>query len=89
MSTFKKMILTLGLVLGGFATPVWASDAGKGEATPVRAAKVNLWKAQSPVKNQGMRGTCIAHSSVAALEAAYMRAGYEDIDLSRWDDGGV
>ncbi|HJZ59336.1 MAG TPA: C1 family peptidase, partial [Gemmataceae bacterium] len=82
MGTLKKMILTLGLVLAGFATPVRANDGGAVAAPTARPAKVNLWKAQSPVKDQGRRGTCIAHSSIAALEAAYLRAGYEDIDLS-------
>jgi len=37
---------------------------------------------QSSMKDQQMRGTCYVYSIVAALEAAYKRAGYGDLDLS-------
>jgi Papain family cysteine protease len=43
---------------------------------------VNLAANQTPLKHQGSRGTCIVFASIAALEAAYNRAGYGQIDLS-------
>ncbi|MBV9987655.1 MAG: C1 family peptidase [Chitinophagaceae bacterium] len=45
-------------------------------------AYVNLIPQQTPLRNQGGRTTCITFASLAALEAAYKRAGYGDIDLS-------
>ena len=53
-------------------------------AAPVRAlpAKVDLGRWQTPVKNQGSRGNCFIHATVAAMEAAYKRAGHGDLDLA-------
>lgn len=42
----------------------------------------SLGSDQSPIRNQGERGTCYVYAVVAALEAAYKRAGYPDLDLS-------
>src|SRR6516165_1900496 len=42
---------------------------------------VDLTKDQSPICNQGARDTCIYHPQVAALEAAYRRAG-KPVNLS-------
>jgi hypothetical protein len=47
--------------------------------TPVR---VDLRGAQTPIQNQGNRRTCTKFATVAALEAAYRRAGYKDLKLS-------
>ncbi|MCE9532879.1 MAG: C1 family peptidase [Planctomycetes bacterium] len=47
-----------------------------------RPAKFSLETQQTRYKDQGERGTCIAHSTLAALEAAYKRAGHGDLDLS-------
>src|SRR5438105_985700 len=44
--------------------------------------RVDLRPQQTPLRDQGRRATCIAHSSLAALEAAYRRAGYGDVRLS-------
>lgn len=59
---------------------------GLGLATSARAqarpAFVDLRDQQTPLRNQGGRGTCFVHSTVAAMEAALKRAGYGDIDLS-------
>jgi hypothetical protein len=82
MRTLKTLLLTLCLTVAGIATPSKVDAQEKAPAKADRPAKVSLWKQQSPLKDQGRRGTCIAHSSVAALEAAYLRAGHEDIDLS-------
>ena len=82
MRTLKALVLTLGLAVLGVASPAPAAAQEKPTAKADRPAKVSLWKQQSALKDQGSRGTCIAHSSVAALEAAYMRAGHEDVDLS-------
>lgn len=88
MSLLKNTLLTTGLILGGFgvyATPARADDPESARIRTdrqTRPDKVDLWKAQTPVKSQAQRGTCIAHSTVAALEAAYKRAGHGDLDLS-------
>lgn len=37
---------------------------------------------QTPYKHQGPRGTCTYFASIAALEAAYKKAGYGELDLS-------
>lgn len=37
---------------------------------------------QTAIRNQGYRGTCQTFAAVAAVEAAYKRAGYGDLDLS-------
>ena len=43
---------------------------------------VDLGANQTPLRKQGSRGTCIVFASTAALEAAYHRAGYGELDLS-------
>jgi hypothetical protein len=43
---------------------------------------VDLRPQQTALKSQGGRNTCIIFAAVAALEAAYKRAGYGDLDLS-------
>jgi hypothetical protein len=43
---------------------------------------VNLSANQTPLRKQGVRTTCIVFAAVAALEAAYNRAGYGQLDLS-------
>jgi len=43
---------------------------------------VNLAANQTPIRNQGRRNTCITFGAMAALEAAYNRAGYGQLDLS-------
>jgi hypothetical protein len=46
------------------------------------AKRVDLRSKQTPLKNQGGRTTCISFAAIAAIEAAYKRAGYGDLDLS-------
>jgi hypothetical protein len=43
---------------------------------------VDLRPYQSPIQTQGHRNTCCSFASVAALEAAYRRAGFPDLKLS-------
>jgi hypothetical protein len=43
---------------------------------------VDLGANQTPIRNQGGQGSCIVFAAVAALEAAYNRAGYGKLDLS-------
>ncbi len=43
---------------------------------------VDLRPFQTAVKSQGVRGSCYIHGTVAAMEAAYKRAGYGDLDLA-------
>lgn len=43
---------------------------------------VDLRPQQSSLKNQGSRTTCIVFAGVAAVEAAYKRFGYGEVDLS-------
>jgi hypothetical protein len=54
--------------------------AGQVAAQPV-VPKVDLRPQQTPLLNQGQRGTCTSEAVVAALEAAYKRAGH-DVRLS-------
>jgi hypothetical protein len=58
-----------------------AGLAGPAAAVPV-PERVDLRSWQTPLRDQGPRATCIVHSSLAALEAAYKRAGYGDVRLS-------
>ena len=58
---------------------VWMACAAPALALP---PAVDLSSGQTPVKNQGHRGNCFIHATVAAMEAAYKRAGYGDLDLS-------
>jgi Papain family cysteine protease len=50
---------------------------------------VNLMQCFGPVRNQGKRGTCVAHATCAVLECQHMRLREERIDLSEqyvyWD----
>src|SRR5258708_31635009 len=43
---------------------------------------VDLSANQTPIKNQGGQRTCYVFAALAALEAAYNRAGYGQLDLS-------
>jgi C1A family cysteine protease len=54
------------------------------EATPGLPSTVDLLVHSTPVKNQGMRGTCVAHTAVACLEAEYIkgRNARPTLDLS-------
>src|SRR6516225_5587964 len=47
-----------------------------------RPSYVDLSPNQTPLKKQGGRTTCIVFASIAALEAAYKRAGFGELDLS-------
>ena len=47
-----------------------------------RPAAVDLRADQTTIKSQGSRRSCITFSSTAALEAAYKRAGYGELNLS-------
>jgi hypothetical protein len=43
---------------------------------------IDLSSFQTPLRSQGAQGSCIVFAAVAALEAAYSRAGYGQLDLS-------
>lgn len=53
-----------------------------GAVTPNLPSSVDLVAHATPVKNQGMRGTCVAHAAVACLEAEYIRAGNASAHLN-------
>ena len=44
--------------------------------------RISLAGDQTPIKNQRDRGTCVSHATLAALEAAYNRAGVSNLNLS-------
>lgn len=44
--------------------------------------RVDLRQWQTPVRNQGGQGSCFIHANVAAMEAAYKRQGYGDLNLA-------
>ena len=45
-------------------------------------SRVDLRDRQTPIRDQGGRGTCVAHATSAALEAAYQRERGMALDLS-------
>ncbi len=45
-------------------------------------AMVDLRPDQTPVRNQGERGNCFIHATVAAMEAALNRQGHTNLDLA-------
>ena len=50
--------------------------------------RVDLRANQTPLRDQGNRGTCTSFGAIAALEAAYKKAGYGNLDFSgRFGDG--
>ena len=51
-------------------------------ALAARPSFADLSQFQTPLRRQGGRGTCISFAAIAALEAAYNRAGYGKLDLS-------
>jgi hypothetical protein len=51
-------------------------------AAQERPVRVDLRQWQTPVRNQGGQGSCFIHANVAAMEAAYKRLGYGDLNLS-------
>jgi choice-of-anchor C domain-containing protein len=59
----------------GLAAWLTASGALFAQKSPELPATVDLTADQSPFCNQGARDTCIYHPQIAALEAAYRRAG--------------
>lgn len=65
-------------------TPRWPLLVLLLATAPAQAqpAAVDLSRWQTPVKNQWGRGNCFIHGTVAAMEAAYKRAGYGDLDLA-------
>ena len=77
MAKLTRRMAALSILSAGLtqAIPVLSQAA-------VRPAYVNLSAYQTPLRNQGSRGTCITFAALAALEAAYYRAGYGKLDLS-------
>ncbi|MFN6513957.1 MAG: C1 family peptidase [Nostoc sp. CreGUA01] len=71
--------LALGTIIAFSTSTVIASKVSLAQTHP---NYVNLSAYQTGIKNQGDRTTCITFSAIAALEAAYKRAGYGDLDLS-------
>ena len=64
---------------------LWKASIAAGIVSDVpapSATRVDLRARQTRLKDQGGRGTCITFASLAALEAAYKRGGYGDLDLS-------
>jgi hypothetical protein len=58
-----------------------AADTGSANAQAIPKS-VDLTSFQTPLRDQGRRTTCITFAALAALEAAYSRAGYGQLDLS-------
>ncbi len=52
------------------------------DAAIVQPNIVDLRPNQTPIKDQGSRGSCTYFGATAALEAAYKKAGYGDVNLS-------
>src|SRR5262245_42158491 len=78
MTTLTRRTAVLSILSAG------AMSAGMTPALArvTRPAYVDLSANQTPIKNQGHRPTCITFAALAALEAAYNRAGYGNLDFS-------
>lgn len=63
------------------ASQVWTFTPATDEAI-VCPGLVDLRPNQTPMKHQGGRGSCTYFGATAALEAAYKKAGYGNVDLS-------
>ncbi|PHR61911.1 MAG: hypothetical protein COA43_01700 [Robiginitomaculum sp.] len=70
-----KIIMTASLLMG-------IGGVYSGGVAFAAPATVDLRDNQTPIRSQGNRRSCITFSSTAALEAAYKRAGYGELDLS-------
>jgi hypothetical protein len=69
-------------LLNSFAAlVVLAAGVGYASAQQV-VLKVDLRDQQTPIRDQGWRGTCVSVAVVGAMEAAYKRAGHGDLRLS-------
>jgi hypothetical protein len=67
-------------VPGAWRAAVCAAVLGLAPLAAQTRVDLSVW--QTPLKNQGSRNTCVTFSAVAALEAAYARAGQPGLDLS-------
>jgi hypothetical protein len=80
-----SLIYLAGSVLMALSLPIVAlcvGDKRAGEGSPIKLpATLDLLKYQTSVRNQSGRGVCPYFAPVAALEAAYRRAG-EKVELS-------
>lgn len=77
MPTMTRRQFGAAAILG-----VAGTRAARADIPVTRPERFDLCGWQSPLKDQYDRGTCVAHAAVAALEAAYHRAGYGLLDLS-------
>jgi C1A family cysteine protease len=77
-----KQFLTRQTMRAALAALVVLGMVAAAAGAPQLPERVDLRPQQTPLRDQGSRATCIAHSSLAALEAAYRRAGYGDTRLS-------
>lgn len=77
--------LTALVLMLGLARPQGADAAGCTTVTynmPTRPSRVLPGIHQTPIRDQASRYTCTAFAPLAALEAAYKRNGYGDLDFS-------
>ena len=92
-SSSNKVLDVTGHVIdrGGSAVQLWDALNGANQVWTLELATdkaivtdnmVDLRGNQTPLRSQGGRGTCTYFGAVAALEAAYKRAGYGNLDLS-------
>ncbi|CAN5753349.1 hypothetical protein BH24DEI2_BH24DEI2_14940 [soil metagenome] len=62
--------------------PAPPETAPQSLTTAALPARVDLRALQTPIKNQGGRGTCVAFATTATIEAAYKRERGLNLDLS-------
>lgn len=65
-----------------FAIAILLLVASAKSVDAARPKRVSLHRYQTPIRSQGYHGTCYSFSVIAAMEAAYCRAGYGKLDLS-------
>ena len=65
----------------GTSSQIWRFTPAS-DAAIVLPNCVDLRPNQTPIKDQGARGSCTYFGVTAALEAAYRKAGYGDVNLS-------
>ncbi len=62
--------------------PFWDFDNNVPEGVTVLPDSIDYRHFQTPIKNQGFRGTCVCFASLANLEAILKRSTNTDFDLS-------
>lgn len=78
----KRTIIKLFVICLLSGLQACKQNSGGQDAAIIQPASIDLRPEQTRLKAQGSRSTCITFAAMAAMEAAYKRAGYGDLNLS-------